>query len=397
MQHKHPNSAISMLIEKLKPVDSSEFAELAPGRITAEDIQADRDSPAADVSAMDGFAFRIAELEEHGQLPVQGECKAGCPPVPLQPRTASRIYTGAIVPQGADLVLKREDASESESVLKLKKPTQQLTTGDNIRKAGENAKQGNLVLAAGSCINSANAATIANFGPSKIKLVRPLRVAIVTTGDEVGKFETSSPDPWQLRNSNLNSLLTFCAGQPWIRIASHTHCTDKKQTIIDNFQNGLSNADAVLVTGGVSVGDYDFVPDAIGKVGAEILFHGLPIRPGKPILGAATQEGKLILGLPGNPVSALIGCCRIGMPVLRYLAGFKEWTPRRPLIRLATPDTKTIPLTWMRLVSLNEKGDAELCPSLGSGDLVSLGQSTGFIEIPPNECGSGPWPYFAWA
>ena len=144
------------------------------------------------------------------------------------------------------------------------------------------------------------------------------------------------------------------------------------------------------------MGDYDHVPEVIQQVGGNVVFHGLPIRPGKPILGAATDNGKLILGLPGNPVSATIGCHRFCIPLLAKMSGNQDWLPSRPVVRLNHAGEKTIPLHWMRLVRLCEAGTAEPVISRGSGDLVSLGQSTGYVELPAMASGEGPWPYHAW-
>jgi molybdopterin molybdotransferase len=144
------------------------------------------------------------------------------------------------------------------------------------------------------------------------------------------------------------------------------------------------------------MGDYDHVPDVVGEVGGKIIFHGLPIRPGKPILGAATGDGKLILGLPGNPVSATVGCLRMAMPLLARLSGQSQWLVPCPTVRLQGAGSQTIPLHWWRLVRLIDAGVAEPVHSQGSGDLVSLGQSTGIVELPPTSSGEGPWPYRPW-
>ena len=144
------------------------------------------------------------------------------------------------------------------------------------------------------------------------------------------------------------------------------------------------------------MGDYDYVPDVVREVGGEVIFHGLPIRPGKPILGAATGDGKLILGLPGNPVSATIGCRRMALPLLAKLSGQIDWQLPCPFVRLTGAGNKSIPLLWMRLARLTKNGTAETVRSQGSGDLVSLGQSTGFVQVPAGESGEGPWPYYHW-
>ena len=361
-----PNSAISELVEQLSTTGNPQKSvpdEPIYGRVLGENITADRHSPAADLSAMDGYAINNSDLEIGSTLPIQGESKAGSPALPLHAGTAVRIFTGAIIPENANQVIKRENTIESES-----------------------AEQ----------INGANASTLANFGYQAVKLFPAVKISIITTGDEVGKFDHDEPKPWQIRDSNLQSLRVLFQGHPWIHLERLEHCSDDRELLLKTMKDSLSDSDALIMTGGVSVGDYDYVPQLISELDAKPTFHGLPIRPGKPILGAANSKGQLILGLPGNPVSALVGCYRIGMPLLRYIAGFTEWNSAPAPVNIANPDTKTLPMHWYRLVKQNSQGELLLCANQGSGDLVSLGGSSGFIEVQPNHCGEGPWPYYAW-
>ncbi len=142
------------------------------------------------------------------------------------------------------------------------------------------------------------------------------------------------------------------------------------------------------------MGDADFVPEAIESLGGEIAFHRLPIRPGKPVLGASL-DGKLILGLPGNPVSVAVTSRTIGQPLLAHLAGSTHELPSL-LVTLANPDDNQLPLVWHRLVRINSGGQAELVDGKGSGDIVSLARSDGFVVVPPERFGPGPWPFVAW-
>ncbi len=203
-------------------------------------------------------------------------------------------------------------------------------------------------------------------------------------------------ESWQLHNSNRSALTALLCQHRWIDHIDSIHAKDDRSDLQQTLQTALEHSDAVILTGGVSMGDYDYVPEIVRQVGGEVVFHGLPVRPGKPILGAATKDGKLIVGLPGNPVSATIGGHRFALPLLAKISGQIDWLPRSAAVRLTNSDSKTIPLHSMRLVRLTDHGEAEIVPSQGSGDLVSLGQSTGYVELPPGESGDGPWPYFAW-
>jgi len=152
----------------------------------------------------------------------------------------------------------------------------------------------------------------------------------------------------------------------------------------------------VLLTGGVSAGQYDFVPGVVAALGAKTVFHRLPLRPGGPILGAVGPDGQAILGLPGNPVSVLVTARRLARTVLRHLAGFACASCPVPVVRVTNDDGRTLNLWWYRLVRLTGPGVAELVPAQGSGDVVALARSDGFVEIPPNASGAGPWPYYGW-
>jgi len=392
----HPDDALAALAQCLAVVGIESSVQRLTGRVTAVDILADRDSPAADVSAMDGYAIRISDLALEKSLPVLGESAPGAPPPEMPEVGVIRVFTGAIVPKLCDAVIKREDTIESEASIVLTPAARQTARGDHIRRAGENARQGSTVVPRGTHITAAVAATMANFGSLCSHVFARLRVAIITTGDEVGSFEQVPPAPWQLRNSNQVALMSLLSQHAWIDTCSTIHCRDDRDALTETLQEQLKQHDAVLITGGVSMGDYDYVPAVVEQLGGKILFHGLPIRPGKPILGAATQEGKLILGLPGNPVSATVGCQRFAIPLLARISGQSDWLPARPQVKLEAGSPQTLPLYAMRLVRLIAPGIAELVPSQGSGDLVALGRSHGFVEIPPHASGEGPWPYQSW-
>ncbi len=159
----------------------------------------------------------------------------------------------------------------------------------------------------------------------------------------------------------------------------------------------LDACDAVVLTGGVSMGDYDHVPAAVEAVGGRTVFHKLALRPGKPMLGAVGPRGQAILGLPGNPVSVMVTVRRLGIAALRRLAGFAKVDPPLPMVSLQEASTKPLHLWWYRPVRLLADGKAELVHSMGSGDLVSAARSDGFIELPPHAQGEGPWPFYTWA
>jgi molybdopterin biosynthesis enzyme len=157
----------------------------------------------------------------------------------------------------------------------------------------------------------------------------------------------------------------------------------------------METADALLITGGVSMGDTDHVPQSIRDAGGRIAFHRIPIRPGKPMLGAIGPRGQLILGLPGNPVSVAVTFRRYGFPLLQWLAGVDR-EPWVPTVEIENPDGKTLDLVWFRLVRRTGDGVVALLTNRGSGDIAALGMSDGFVEIPPGANSQGLRRYFDW-
>ena len=379
-----PNDAINALAEQLPVVGDVESVNIANanGRVLAVDVLADRDSPAADVSAMDGYAIRLADFGRSDAIPVSGESVPGNPPPSLADDAVIRIFTGAIVPPEAEAVVKREDTEELDGAIRFRDSAKGTQSGENIRRAGENAAAESTVLSGGSRLSAAKIATMANFGCYRTQVRRGLSIAVITTGDEVGVYDDQLPRPWQLRNSNHHSLSALLNELGCVQSVQSDHCIDDRAALLRLISERLDRCDAVLLTGGVSMGDYDYVPEIVKEVGGRIVFHGLPIRPGKPILGAATETGKLILGLPGNPVSATACCRRFATALLGKMSGATDWNSAQPTVNLQNPGDKTIPLHWMRLVRLTADGMAKPVASRGSGDLVSLGQSDGFCRSP---------------
>ena len=250
-------------------------------------------------------------------------------------------------------------------------------------------------------LTAASIAAAVNFGAAQVNVYNRVKCSIIVTGNELLDV-SANPDPWQIRDSNGPTVAAMIDGQAWLQVAQRTRCGDDRDELKAKLACAIDASDVVILTGGVSKGDYDHVPDVIASLGGEILFHRLPIRPGQPVLAAVTASGKLLLGLPGNPVST--ACCmqRIGMPLLRRIGGHKNWRCWPTHVKVENADNKTLPLTWMRLVQsigYDPDSGADLVryvPSQGSGDLVALGTSDGFVELPPGSSGNGPWAFYRW-
>lgn len=395
----HPDEAIERICGLLSRLSVEQVEQHhALGRVLAEPIQTDRPSPPLDVSAMDGFAFRLSDLNSKLMF-VSGTSQAGHPAPTLVTGQAVRIFTGAPVPAGADVVVKREDTEEQADRFELKVEASSLRVGQNIRRCGENAAVGSEVLAVGTEIGPAQMVAIATFASSQICVYRRARVAVINTGDEL--IEGGSPAlPHQIRDSNGPLLESLVRKRPWLQLTSRSRVADRYEALRTHIEQLLKENDALLLTGGVSMGDTDHVPNVLRDLGAAIVFHKLPIRPGKPILGAVGPQGQAILGLPGNPVSVAATALRIAFPVLKHLSGFGSILPAMLPATLVDPDQKSIPLHWYRPVQFCRDSSSgtlqvRLTPNLGSGDVVALSASDAFIEIPLNESThQGPWNCF---
>ncbi|MFO0860287.1 MAG: molybdopterin molybdotransferase MoeA [Phycisphaerales bacterium] len=394
-QYPSPQQALDALLTRLRPV-STEKRGLSDvgGRILAQDVLADRPSPALDVSVMDGFAFALTDAAG-GSLPIAGEAAIGQPPISLAPGTAARIVTGATIPHRADCVLRTEDIQVLERSINF--PIQALTNlppNRNIRHRGENAQPGDLVVRRGTPITAPIASALASLGIHTPEVYRRLRIGVLSTGDEVlAPHET--PQPWQLRDGNGSALHQTFGSLPFVEEVESRRVRDDPRQLLAAVAELLSRCDALFLSGGVSMGHRDFVPAALAAVGAETVFHKVPQRPGKPILAAIGPRDQLILGLPGNPVSVLVTAHRFGVAAVRRLAGEQAALPV-PSVEVASPDQQTIPLWWHRLVKLNARGQAELVDHRGSGDFIASSRSDGFIEVPPNTTAAGVWPFYAW-
>lgn len=390
-----PHDALAALLAKLQPVATQQVSwKSAPGRVLAQNVLSDRPSPSNDVSAMDGYAVRVADVYASPEFPVAGAVLPGQPAPTLPHNTAIRIMTGAAVPVEADAVIRREDVEELPDRIRLRNGVQ-VTAGQSIRRRGENLSQGQPVLPAGRVIDAPAMGAIAAFGAARLLVRRRVRVAVVVTGDELLPVE-AAVEPWQIRDSNGPTLAAMFAALPWIKLTTITRVRDDRGTLLDHVGGVLGSCDALLVTGGVSMGTHDFVPDVLGECGVRTIFHRLPMRPGHPVLGGVGPQGQLVMGLPGNPLSVLTTARLLAMPALMKRGGITT-SPAQLRVRITNPDGKAIKLWWYRPVRLTADGDAELVPNRGSGDVPAAAASDGFVEIPPGDSGAGPWPFYSWS
>lgn len=285
----------------------------AANRVLARPVVALRDQPSSDVSMMDGYALRVEAASS--PLRVIGEVAAGDPPwrAPLAAHEALRIFTGAPIPDGADCVVMQEHCLRDGDALRIQLPPK---PGQHIRRRGEELHAGAVALPRGTYLRAAELALCAACGQPSVFAHRKPRVAILSTGSELVPLG-DTPGPGQLTETNSLALRALCAeagaDAQWLGIA-----LDDVSEIAQRLRG--VDADVVITTGGASVGDHDHAQASLQRLGVELVFHTVAIRPGKPVLFGA-GDGRLFFGLPGNPAAATLGFELFVRLALRLLAG----------------------------------------------------------------------------
>ena len=354
----------------------------------AAPLQADRDIPACDRAAMDGYAVRAADLSAiPASLRVIGEVAAGSAAKPaIAAGECVRIFTGANIPPDADTVVMVEETEPEEGSPDGERVQflRAVTPGQHIFRRSENAHGGDTLIPAGTRLNAVHLGLCATVGCECPEVYHRPRVSILTTGAEL-KETGDAVEPHEIRDSN-GPMLEAALAENAFPCVGRVSAPDEIDALLAALQGALSESDVVLVTGGVSVGKYDLVPDTIQRAGGEICYHGIRIKPGKPQLFAVFPAGKYVFGLPGNPLSVMTGLQEFALPALRRLAGCPP-DLCRPLLRLPlTTDVrskgKRQQYVLGRLVRGSDTTAVEPLPSVGSADLVSAAAAGGAIIVP---------------
>ena len=342
---------------------------------------AQRTQPERPLSAMDGYALRHADLP--GPLPVVGESAAGGPlPLPLPPASACRIFTGAPMPDGADLVVMQEDMARMGDQVRLAGPIE-TRPGKHVRQAGEDFEAGQRLMQAGDLLTPAALALLAMAGHAQVPVRRKVRVALLSTGNELvapGHALASG----QIPASNglmLQSLLQAGACE----INDLGIVRDDRGATEHAFAQAVQSADLVISTGGASVGDHDLVKPALEALGARIDFWKIAMRPGKPLMAGSVGDAVL-LGLPGNPVSAFVTALLFARPLIAHLAGARHPLPQYEAAELASP----LPAVAKRtdhIRAVLEQGRVTPIGLNDSAALLALSRANALIIRP---AGAGP-------
>ncbi len=376
---KTPQQAWELLASVVSP-GPTEIRPLAQaaGRYLAAAVRAELSFPPAPVAAMDGYAVRCSEAAGRG-LPVALTVKAGDPPQVLPPATCARIFTGALVPEGADAVVAQEVVELAAGQVRFPAA---IPKGANIRHRGEVFAEGGELLPPGTRLTAVPLALLAAAGLRRVPVVAEPRVGLLVTGSEL---TTAKPRPGQIVDSNTPMLQNLLAGEP-VRRVRPQRVPDELPRLRQALSQALQEAQVVITTGGVSVGELDLLPQALAELGTEVLFHKVAMQPGKPIL-VARHGASWLVGLPGNSVSALVGFRLFARPLLRALAGDRQafsgpWIPL-PLAKAARNPGQRTQFRPARLCLTSNGVAVEVLPWKGSHDLRAAAFATHLAQLEP--------------
>lgn len=354
------------------------------GRVLAEDVVAGDAVPGFNNSAMDGFAVRSADLAGASQrtpveLTIAGESRAGCPAsAQVAPGEAIAISTGAMLPDGADSVVRVEDTSSRDGRVEVAVEPE---PGLDVRRAGEDIEPGSRVLDAGTRVGAVELGVLASVGLGEVSVSRRPGSAVLTTGDELR--EPGEPlGPGEIRNSNAYSVppLVIEAGA---RLGSLELVPDERDATRSALTQALEN-DLTVICGGVSMGEHDHVRPVLSELGVTEVFWGVAMRPGKPTWFGTTADGGLVFGLPGNPVSAMVAFHLFARPAIRRICSAEPAITRTTAVLDEGIEKKPGRAHFVRCrLTLGDDGlHAKPTGAQGSHILTSMLDADGLVHCP---------------
>lgn len=355
--------------------------QMAVGRVLAEKILADRDFPPFDRVAMDGIAISFETWGSgRKEFLIEDIQAAGEPVKKLKDlQNCLEVMTGAVLPEGTDTVIRYEDieVKENKAVIMIDS-TERFR---NVHRRGQDARQKAILLEPGITLSPAEIALLASVGESEVRVHSMPRTAIISSGDELIEI-TGTPAPHQIRRSNTYALEAAMAEMKWN--GTQFHLPDRKDVLQKYLKQIAAVHDVLILSGGVSKGKFDFIPEVLEEIGVKKIFHQVSQRPGKPFWFGRSDEGKTVFALPGNPVSTYMCFYRYIKPwLLRSLGKI----PSPVYAALASDFSFTPELTYFLQIKVEiENGKLIAYPDAGggSGDFANLKNVNGFLELPAN-------------
>ena len=378
------DEALNLLINSATPVADEETVKLdeAVGRVLSQPVTSNINVPAWDNSAMDGYALRYEDIASLDQIPVSQRIPAGTTGQPLLPGTAARIFTGAPVPAGADTVIMQEMISREGEMVRI---NGDMNKGANIRHTGEDILRGNEIIGRGCMLQTQHIGLAASTGTDRLVVKRKLKVAIFTTGDEL-VMPGQPLDDGKIYNSN-RYLFRGLLEKLGCEVIDLGNVIDEYQATCDAIYTAADTADLILSSGGVSVGEEDYVKKALEELGSLDLWK-IAVRPGKP-LAYGKVRGVPFIGVPGNPVSLFVTFSIFVRPFILRSMGITDVTPAEYLAVAGfdwkRPDKRT---EYMRArLEINDEGQrvVNVYPSRSSGVLSSVTWADGMVVINPDQ------------
>jgi molybdopterin molybdotransferase len=365
----------------------------AYGRLLREPIRSDRDQPSFDKVLMDGIAIHSSSYEKGiREFPIETTVAAGDKPYKLKnPGHCVEIMTGAVLPIGCNAVIPMEQVGIEGDKAHLKGWTL-VKQRQNVSFKGSNCKKGQLLIKESNRLLTPHIGILASVGKTKVKVNSIPHVAIISTGNELVEID-KQPKEYQTRLSNSHTLKSLIEGSGLAK-GTIFHYPDNKKTLLKGVAQNLKDFDMVILSGGVSMGQFDYVPEVLKDLGVKSLFHKVAQKPGKPFWFGKSKNGKVVFALPGNPVSTQICAYRFVIPFLKKSAGIK---PVQELVLLSQMPEKPGDLTEFIPVKISEKNGTRFAQPVqigGSGDFSALADADGFIEYDHNA--KSLWPYFSW-
>lgn len=371
--------AVQLVLGSAKRLDIEKVSlHNAIGRVLGEDIYADRPMPPFDRVTMDGISILFSSYQDENTLfEIESICPAGSAQQTLEDSSKCiEIMTGASLPKGTDTVIRYEDLEKLDNKYCIKKSVKK---GQNIHQKGSDHSENSILLSKGIELKAVDINILATVGKSEIDVIKMPKVAVISSGDELVDVD-QTPKSYQIRKSNVHMI---AARLKQLGVHAKTfHFEDDAEGIYKAMQDVLSEFDVLLMSGGVSKGKFDFIPEVLDRLGFTKLFHRVAQRPGKPFWFGKNEE-KTVFAFPGNPVSTLACFQKYFIPWLEKSLGQEHVVLKAVL----DEDVRFKPdLTYFAQASMFQKADGRLYARVnhgnGSGDIVNPSSMDGFIEIP---------------
>jgi len=364
------------------PAQLTALTDLA-GAILREPIAAARDQPPFDRVMMDGIAIATGDAGRR-DFRIAGTQAAGSRQMLLaSPDACFEVMTGAVLPHGCDAVIPVENITITAGVARLADHVTPVLDM-NIHRRGIDCRAGTPLLEAGIRLRAPEVAVIASTGLARVAASRPPRIMVISTGDEL-KEPGDAVEEWQIYRSNAYGVLATLEARGFAHLA-HDHAPDDLDILRQRLRSHLEAHDVLILSGGVSMGKFDYIPQVLGELGIRVVFHKVEQRPGRPLWFGIGDTGATVYALPGNPVSTLVCLLRYVLPGLATAQGAPQIAPE--LVALSEDVEVRPALTLFQPVKLLPSADGQpatalVTPTRGSGDFTSLIGTAGFVELAP--------------